>query len=363
MSKLIDQAKSFILTGHPKELWPLLHKCVSSKSPEALVAVKMLARDMYDGLTYNFELKAPAAHCLLAWGKEGLKALVDNAVEEPSSKNYSLAFQILAAVAAGSMPAGTAMWVKSHDQELYELLVSSIDLAELKSPARMYLNQLAMTITDAEDVALYAGIAFQGMAITEPSAAIPLFQALSLRWAAVGIPQIAEYEKLLSDFPSDEKAFHSFLERNPLFLDPLALRVWSKPDLHGKKKPDFVVQRYDNTYIIVEIETPAKLLVTATRKISANTTHAINQVLEYIEYLTKRSADAAKVFPNFSTPEGLIVIGREDSLTTEQRAVLCRENESRKNIRIMGFDALAARAHRITQNVIEAPILVDSVRL
>ncbi len=361
MSTLIDQAKTFIISGHPKELWPLLHECVSSKSTEALVAVKMLARDMYGGITFNFELKAPAAHCLIAWEKDGLKTLVENVAEEPSTKNYSLAFQILAAVASGNLPASAAIWVK--DTELLESLRSSVNPAELKSAAKMYLNQLVMSITDVDDIAMRFGNAFQGMALLEPNAIKPLFQAFSLRFTAVGIPHITEYEKLLSDLPTEEKAFHSFLERNPLFLDPLALRVWSKPDLHGKKEPDFVVQRTDNTYLVIEIETPDKTLVTAQDQISAETTHAITQVLEYKEFLTKRHTDAATTFPHFSTPEGLVVIGQEKSLTTSQRAALRRENENRPHIRIMGFDALGERVRVITQNVIEAPIVVDSVRL
>lgn len=361
MTTLIDQAKTFIIEGHPKELWPLLHECVSSKSPEALVAVKMLARDMYDGITFNFELKAPAAHCLIAWDKDGLKTLVENVAEEPSSKNYSLAFNILAAVASGNPPASAAIWVK--DPELLELLRSSINLTELKSVAKMYLNQLVMSITDPDDIARHFGSSLSKMSILEPNAIKPLFQAFSLRWTAVGIPQITEFEKLLLNSPTEEKALHSFLERNPLFLDPLALRVWSKPDLHGKKEPDFVVQRADNTYLVIEIETPAKTLVTAQDQISAETTHAITQVLEYKEFLIERFAATAAIFPHFSTPEGLVVIGREDSLTPSQYATLRRENENRPNIRIMGFDALAERAHAITRNVIEAPIVVDSARL
>ena len=40
-------------------------------------------------------LKAPAAYCLLALGQEGLRALADP-LEEPTSKNVSLAFRLLA---------------------------------------------------------------------------------------------------------------------------------------------------------------------------------------------------------------------------------------------------------------------------
>jgi hypothetical protein len=98
---LVTRADQFIESGHPRELNSLLLDCVNSKSLEGLVAVKRLARDMYGGETFNLLLKAPATYCLLAWQEEGLKVLVENALEESTSKNFSLAFRLLANLTAG----------------------------------------------------------------------------------------------------------------------------------------------------------------------------------------------------------------------------------------------------------------------
>ncbi len=361
MNSLVDKANAFISTGHPEELWPLLTECVTAHSMEALVAVQLLARDMYGGITFNFELKAPAAHCLPVWHDQGLDALVENALKEPTSKNFSLAFQILAAIASGEPPAAAALWIK--DTSLFNTVSSATNASQLQGVAKQCLNRLVMSFTDPDEVALYIGTALQGIALIEPNAVKPLFQALSLRWTAVGLPQIAEYDALIGNSPTVEAAFHTFFERNPLFLDPLAIHVWSKPDFHGTMEPDFVVQRTDNTYLVVEIETPAKMLVTGQEQISAETTHAITQVLEYKSFLTQRFVDASSIFPNFSMPDGLVVIGLESSLAPEQLSALRRENEHRQHIRIMGFDALAARTRAITQNVIDSAIVVDTVRL
>ena len=66
---LIDRASRFVEGSSFTELSPLLVDCVAARSSEGMVAVKLLARDMYCGITFNLALKAPAAYCLLAWGK------------------------------------------------------------------------------------------------------------------------------------------------------------------------------------------------------------------------------------------------------------------------------------------------------
>jgi hypothetical protein len=95
---LIDRAMRLVKGSNATELFRLLSDCVEAKNNEGLLAVKLLARDMYGGETYNMMSKGPAAHCLLAWGQSGLEALVENALEEPTSQNFSLAFQLLGSV-------------------------------------------------------------------------------------------------------------------------------------------------------------------------------------------------------------------------------------------------------------------------
>ncbi len=143
-----------------------------------------------------------------------------------------------------------------------------------------------------------------------------------------------------------------FLEKHPLLLDSRAFQVWGRPDLHGKLEPDFVIRTYDDNYVIAEIETPDKKLVTRRGNLSADATHAIDQVLEYQDYLSSHLAEASGSFPQFKTSTGLVVVGRESSLNAKQKDVLRRENQSRPNIRIVGFDALADSSKTVTNNVI-----------
>lgn len=360
---LIDRANRFIIGGRPTELLSLLADCVASGNNEAMVAVKLLARDMYGGETFNWELKAPAAYCLLAWRETGLRALVENALEEPTSKNFSLAFELLASMAEGHGPKSIGSWL--YRSQLRDAVSHAAgEWEDLASAARSHLHELVLSIEDDEDAGLYAGTSLISLAIMDASATSNLIHALALRSIAVGPRILAAYDDLLAGTGDDESVFQRFFERHPLILDSKAFQVWSKPDFHGQLEPDFVIRTYDDRYVIVEIETPAKLLITRQRQLSADATHAISQVLEYQEYLLNHLAVVPVTFPNFTSPAGLVVVGRESSLDERQKAALLRQNLRGDNIRIVGFDALADAAKAVTSNVIHGiPEVIIGTRL
>jgi hypothetical protein len=362
MATLIDTANAILERGGVSDVTEFVGKCVAAGTAEAMIAVKLLARDMYGGITFNYELKAPAVYGLIAWGAAGMAAIRENASEEESVKNYSLAITVLSSLVAGQFPAAMQIYVRDSD------VVSAIktkagDPRDLRDAARKNLTELLMSIPDLNQVALYVGVALNRFVFSDTDAVRHLFQALATRFTSVGLPQLAEYEKLIRDSPDQEPAFHAFFERNPLFLDPLSLRVWSRPDFHGKKEPDFLIQRTDNSYVVVEIETPGKMLVTGQNQLSAETTHAITQAIEYRAFVSERFSTAASTFPNFAIPECLVVVGTENGLTTDQSSCLRRENEHRPAVSIVGFDALARRTRAITENVIRSSVVVERVRL
>ena len=347
---LIERAQRFVEEGSPTGLLPLLSDCVAAKTPEGMLAVQLLARDMYGGFTYNWTLKAPAAFCLLAWGEGGLNALVENALEEPKSKNFSLAFQLLSSTAGGLEPQSIASFVS--DPYLRQAVSNTVgDWNDLALAARSNLRELMLSIEDDDAAILHTGTSLMNLAVQGNGAVRNLSHALSLRSVAVGPRVLAAYDALLAG-RDDESAFQGFFESHPLLLDPRAFQVWGKPDLHGRLEPDFIIRTYDDGYVIVEIETPAKLLVTKRGNLSADATHAIDQVLEYQDYLGAHFAEASVAFPQFTTSTGLVVLGRESSLNAKQKDVLRRVNQSRPNIRIVGFDTLAGTAKAVTSNVI-----------
>ncbi len=359
--ELIDRARGFIEHGGYGELLPLLVDCVSSGSQEGMVAAQLLARDVYGGDTYNLMYKAPAAYSLLAWEKHGLAALVENALETPSSKNFSMAFQLLACAAEGRDPD----FVLVRDGHLRQAVANAVgDWNVLASEAREQLRVLMLSIEDDDDVGMYVSTALMGLAMGSSGAIRHLSSALAFRSVALGPRTLDEYDELMLERAGDEPAFQRFFEGHPLMLDPRAFQVWGQPDFHGKFEPDFIIRTYDNRYLVVEIETPDKILVTKQRQLSADTTHAISQVLGYQEYLRTHLDAATETFPGFTTAAGLVVIGCESQLSDDQKAVLRSENQSRPNITIVGFDVLSNTAKAVTENVVHGiPGAIKNARL
>jgi hypothetical protein len=103
MSILRKRVEDFIAGGvSSAKLHALLNECVADRTVEGLACVRRLYESSYGEITFNFELKAPAASALVFWGETGIQALVDGAYADPTSKNISLCMQLLSSIAAGS---------------------------------------------------------------------------------------------------------------------------------------------------------------------------------------------------------------------------------------------------------------------
>jgi hypothetical protein len=85
--------------------------------------------------------------------------------------------------------------------------------------------------------------------------------------------------------------------------------------------------------------------------------------MQYRSFLLERFSEASGYFPGFRDPDCLVIIGVEQSLSTEQRLSLALENAHRQRLRIVGFDWIGERAETILQNVISANIAVRPVRM
>ncbi|MGE5785713.1 MAG: Shedu anti-phage system protein SduA domain-containing protein, partial [Myxococcales bacterium] len=190
-----------------------------------------------------------------------------------------------------------------------------------------------------------------------------LFEVYAIRLLAVGEPVLRDFESLLKSCPTEEPRFQDFLTNHPQLLDPMAVQVWPQPSLWGAREPDFVVRRSDDTYLVIEIECPSKLLLTSAGQLSADTSHAVNQVLDYADRLTQRQELIVGVFPRFRAPDCLVVNGLEGPLTPEQKRMLVLENAHRRGVRIVGFDWLVSRARAIMTGYVNHDVTVSKARL
>ena len=339
--------------GSGEGLIEILRDCVADGSISALAAIQRLAEHV-DGGTYSFELTAPSAYAMCCWGPIGLDAFIEIATRVPSIKNVSLCLQLLAGLAAGRVSARIQGIV--GDKSLLSAIGSAMAGDErLQRAARQRLHAFILAMpTDAravETVGRQLSFLFDD---DDLASARELFAALASRWLVVGTPTLTRYEELITTASNDEPSFQRFFEDTPQVLDPMAVSIWARPDLLGAKEPDFVLRRADDTYLVIEIETPAKPLVTLSKQVSAEVTHAVAQATDYRDFLLEHLDAARRQFPNFRDPDCLVVVGLERELTPEQSAVLARANSSYRVLRVVGFDWIGRRAKTITNNILES---------
>jgi len=358
---LRERVEDFIANGSdPAELDRLLNECVADGTLEGLACARRLYESDYGGLTFNWELKAPAASALVVWGQTGIEALVEGAQRHPTYKNISLCAQLLASLAAGNaLPPLSFVRERALAEKIERSRSAQSGLAEF---CRARLVDLVLSIESDEDVAHRIAGAISNLSTSEIAAAAAreLFAALSARWLAVSKPVLERYEALIREAPNNEPAFQRFLTERPQLLDPMTVQVWPRPNLFGFRFPDFVVRRADDSYIVIEIESPSKPLATMAGQLSADVTHAEQQATDYRSYLMQHFADARVHFPRFEEPDCLIVIGLERILEERQKAALRDANRNRHRLRIVGFDWLADRARTVAANITRHHIEVVS---
>jgi len=328
-------------------VYDLLYRCVRERGPDALSVLDQFIRDA-DGLEEIF----PAYVALASWGERGFEMIARQARDGSTVKLKSAALTLFTCLAARGevpetlyLPIGHAFRV-----ELNGRLSGSV-----RAEARNALRELVAAI-DVDD--LFLPISQTLMHVAESNVADELIAALSTRWFAFGRTVLRQYSGLISDHPTDEPKFQDFFCEHPQLLDPMALQVWSQPDFHGGYEPDFVIRRADNTYLIVEIETPAKLIVTVANQVAADATHAEAQALEYAEFLEGRVHEARHHFPNFTNADCLAVIGLQEPLNQRQLQALARANRIRGSSRIAAFDWLLERSRATADNISEGGVQV-----
>lgn len=161
---------------------------------------------------------------------------------------------------------------------------------------------------------------------------------------------LGEYEQLL--YSGDrEETYQVFLENHPVLLDPLASEVFSKQSLGVEFKSDFVVKRLDNEYIVVEIEKPQDAIFTKSNNFSAPFSHALGQVVDFLEWVDTHGEYARSLMPEISAPKGLLVIGLRSQLSDWQRAKLRRLCVNLNHIEVVTFDDLLDRSNSLYQNL------------
>ena len=149
-----------------------------------------------------------------------------------------------------------------------------------------------------------------------------------------------------------EEDYQVFLKQHPVFLDPLAADVLPKQKLGIEMVTDFVLRRYDNKYILVEIEKPQDRLFTLSNDFTAEFIHAFGQIIDFQQWVDSHAAYARVHMPGVSSPRGLLVIGRRTGLSKENKAKLHRFSINCVSIDIVTFDDLLQNATILYESIL-----------
>jgi hypothetical protein len=301
------------------------------------------------------EIRIPCLYSLISWREKGLEELKTLAASG-SHKFLSNALTILSIVIAEEkmLPHQGHFLGDKSLQKVNAIIVS----AQLEKQARSILRELIISVP-LDELMRSIGSSFSMMAITENLAAKELIKALSAKWLHFGPPTLEEYARLLNEHKNDEPVFQDFFTRYPQLLDPMAVKVWSKPALHGAWIPDFLIRRADDSYLVVEIECPGKSIITRNNHFSAEATHSEKQVIDYKAFINERIQEMRHHFPNIGEPDGLVIIGMETKLTISQKRALLITNNNKLKLKTVGFDWVLERATSIIKNISTGEVDVE----
>lgn len=161
---------------------------------------------------------------------------------------------------------------------------------------------------------------------------------------------LAELEQLLE---GPEEPAHQYLKRHPEILCPAHIAAWSKLPL-GDHVTDFVFRQVPDKYLFVEIESPLRRIFRKDGQQRQELTHAINQILDwrvYIEDNLGRLQKEAGLVGLSSNPESLVVIGRADELSVDNRRKIVALENQVPNLRVLTYDDLIAHARAVADNL------------
>ena len=104
-------------------------------------------------------------------------------------------------------------------------------------------------------------------------------------------------------------------------------------------------------YILVELERASHSILTKDLVLSGPVNHAIKQTRDWDVWLEKNKAYIQNKLQGFETPNYMIVIGRSNTMTDEDKSYLRSYNREWKNTTLMTYDDLLTRFRKTIINL------------
>jgi hypothetical protein len=306
----------------------------------------------YGGYTYKSDFQMLAFLGTLSWGTRGIKRLETRAIENGEYRAINNVTRFLSHLSSKTLDLLPSKNEQLESVKVLELSSEKYKTIDWTTSARESLVQISKSV-EIDDLFPMGILINMGFGINQ-LAQEHIFAALMARWFNFNSNGIDAYAELITSVKDPEIVYQNYLKNNPYLLEPFHAQIWSKPRFGEALVPDFLIQSMDNSYTIVEIERPDFQILTQDGELSAKTTHAKRQAMDFRDWAINNSLYANKRFPHMYRPYCLVVIGRESELNEMQINRLKQENESTQGVlRIVGFDWLYNRAKYTFENLLK----------
>lgn len=311
-----------------------------------------LAMSDYGGVTYKSDYQMISILGTLHWGKAGLQRLGERAIANNGFRAINNITSFLSHLSSKTLIELNRTYGSFENVRQLDLASINYTTDELIETAKKILIEVIQVVE--KERAFPMGIINNiGFGVNE-AAQEHVFAALMARWFNFSPVGLDNYQKILASETTTETEVHNFLKAAPYILEPFHAQIWSKPRFGEKLVPDFLIRSMDDNYTIVEIEQPSFSILTKSGELSAKTTHAKRQALDFRDWVVNNRLYAAQTYKNIYRPFCLVVIGVESQLDEMQIQRLRQENESTQGLlKIVGFDWLYQRARSTIDNIVK----------
>jgi len=164
---------------------------------------------------------------------------------------------------------------------------------------------------------------------------------------------IENFNNIINSDNINEEILQKYLENNAMLLDPLSKKIFKKHKLGSEFIADFIIEKLNNIYILVELEPSSYKLYTKNGNQTKELRQAIKQIEDWQRWISNNINYARNKLENILNPKGMVVIGRKKNLNEQAILRLNYFNSiSRSNYEIYTYDDLIENNNLLLQNLI-----------
>jgi len=161
-----------------------------------------------------------------------------------------------------------------------------------------------------------------------------------------------EFCRLLENEKTKERDLHNFLLNHPILIDINGAHVMIHSEVRiGDYIADLVLE-YNYLHkgiLLIELERQSDFIFTKKGRLRSKVTHALQQVEDWIKEIRENKPNIPNWLKNEYTPEGMVIIGRSNMLSMEDKLRLKSINNNR-TVKILTYDDLLQHLMQSIEN-------------